>query len=328
MSSQEGESREIVAAKEGRLDRVLSQSLGTSRNQVAKLIEAGAVSVDGALVSKSSFRIKKGDRICYRLLEPPSRKSLPIPFDVEVLYEDEHLMVLNKPSGVVVHPAPSVKEPTLVDWLISRGVVLSTLAGEERHGIVHRLDKGTSGAIVIAKSNLVHQALSEALKRKEMGRYYLALIDHPLKEDQSIEAPIARNPVNRLKMAVVAGGREARTDFLKLLEGDDGSELIAARLHTGRTHQIRVHLAKIGRHILGDELYGYRGKQGEIPRVFLHAARLYLIHPVLKRRLEFTAPLPKDMKRYLKKHYTRSNIDETTLSHKLPSKFNRRFGAI
>jgi 23S rRNA pseudouridine1911/1915/1917 synthase len=323
--SQKQESGEIIVQEGGRLDKVLSAALGSSRNQVAKLIEAGAVSVGGTPVAKPSHRVEPGERIAYRILEAPRCESLPVEFDVEVLYEDEYLMVLNKPAGIVVHPAPSVREPTLVDWLVARGISLSTLAGEERHGIVHRLDKETSGALVIAKSNAVHQALSDELRSREMGRYYLALIDHPLKEDLSVEAPIARNPVNRLKMTVKEGGREARTDFVKLAEGEEGSELIAARLHTGRTHQIRVHLAKIGRHILGDELYGYRGTQGKIPRVFLHAARLYLTHPVSGERLEVSAPIPADMREYLHKHYTRSTIDETTLPDRLPDEFARRF---
>ncbi|ADV46114.1 RluA family pseudouridine synthase [Nitratifractor salsuginis] len=323
--SQGQKSGEIVVSEGGRLDKVLSAALGASRNQVARLIEAGAVSVEGIPAEKASRKVEPGERIAYRILEAPRRDSLPVEFDVEVLYEDEYLMILNKPAGVVVHPAPSVREPTLVHWLVQRGISLSTLAGEERHGIVHRLDKETSGALVIAKTNAVHQALSEELKSREMGRYYLALIDHPLKEDLTVDAPIARNPANRLKMAVVEGGREARTDFLKLAEGEEGSELIAARLHTGRTHQIRVHLAKIGRHILGDELYGYRGAQGKIPRVFLHAARLYLTHPATHRRLEVSAPIPEDMREYLRKHYTRSTIDETTLPDRLPELFARRF---
>lgn len=321
-----GEIHHVTASESGRLDRVLASAMDRSRSQVAKLIEAGAVEVEGSPVTRPSFKVEAGEEISYRILEAPKRESLPVEFEVEVLYEDEHLLVLNKPAGVVVHPAPSVREPTLVDWLISRGISLSTLAGEERHGIVHRLDKETSGALVIAKTNAVHQALSEELKSREMGRYYLALIDHPLREDVTVEAPIARNPANRLKMAVVEGGRNARTDFLKLDRGREGSELIAARLHTGRTHQIRVHLASLGRHILGDALYGYREqKQGRIPRVFLHAALLYMTHPVRKERLEIAAPLPEDMREYLHKHYTRSTIDETNLPNRLPDEFARRF---
>ena len=320
--------RELLSTLSGRLDKVLAEALGQSRNQVEKLIKAGAVEVEGESVCKPSHRVEEGQRIRYSFLEAPRREELPVDFDVEVLYEDEHLMVLNKPAGVVVHPAPSVREATLVDWLIARGVRLSTLSGEERHGIVHRLDKETSGAIVIAKSNDIHRVLSEELKRREMGRYYLALIDHPLREDVTVDQPIARHPKNRLKMAVLPGGRQARTDFLKLEQGSDGGELIAARLHSGRTHQIRVHLAHLGRHILGDETYGFKSKGAKIPRIFLHARLLYLTHPATGKRLEIAAPLFADMQRYLEKYYERSLTDETLQTHAFVDRFAELFGAL
>jgi 23S rRNA pseudouridine1911/1915/1917 synthase len=319
-----GATRQITLPVSGRLDKVLAEALGESRSQVAKLIEAGGVRVGGRPVSKAGSRVEEGTEVECRFPEAPRREEMPVEFEVPVLYEDEHLMVLDKPAGVVVHPAPSVREATLVDWLVKRGISLSTLSGEERHGIVHRLDKETSGAIVIAKSNAVHQVLSDELRSREMGRYYLALIDYPLKEECRVEKPIARHPKNRLKMGIVEGGRWARTDFIKLARGHDDSELIAARLHTGRTHQIRVHLESLGRHILGDRLYGYRGREGKIPRVFLHAATLYLTHPVTGERLEVTAPLPSDMREHLEKHFERSTIDENILSGRLGAEFDRR----
>ena len=319
---------EFELKESGRLDRVLSAALGESRNQVAKLIGEGVVLIDGKVVRKPGVRVQVGQRITYRFLEASKREEMPVDFDVEVLYEDEVILVLDKPAGVVVHPAPSVKEPTLVDWLVRRGISLSTLSGEERHGIVHRLDKETSGALVIAKENGVHRKLAEELQSRQMGRYYLALIDHPLREDRMVEAPIARNPKNRLKMAVVEGGRRARTDFLKLAQGSDGSELIAARLHTGRTHQIRVHLAHLGRHILGDELYGYRGKRKGVPRVFLHAALLYLKHPITGETMQFAAPIPGDMRAYLENHYEREIIDEHSTYERLPGHFGSVFGPV
>ena len=320
--------RELILQESGRLDRVLAAALQESRSQTARLIEAGMVSVEGRPVTKPSHKAEAGQRIAYRFLEAPKREELPVDFDVEVLYEDEAILVLNKPAGVVVHPAPSVREPTLVDWLVRRGVSLSTLSGEERHGIVHRLDKETTGALVVAKSNEVHRKLAEELQRREMGRYYLALIDYPLKEETTVEAPIARNPKNRLKMAVVPGGRAARTDFLKLAQGRDDTELIAARLHTGRTHQIRVHLAHLGRHIMGDELYGYRSRGGKIPRVYLHASLLYLTHPLTGRRLEIQAPLFEDMTNYLEKNFERSSIDDLPAFDHLPGRFRDRFGPV
>lgn len=324
--SERGVVESIVAPCSGRLDKVLSGALAQSRSQVAKLIEAGGVRVNGAAVGKPSHRVEEGERIEYRFLEAPRREEMPVEFDVPVLYEDEYLLILDKPAGVVVHPAPSVRGATLVDWLVKRGISLSTLSGEERHGIVHRLDKETSGALVIAKDNATHQALSDELKSREMGRYYLAIIDHPLREDIRVEKPIARHPKNRLKMAVVEGGRWARTDFIKLAEGCNGTELIAARLHTGRTHQIRVHLESLGRHILGDIPYGFKNREGKIPRVFLHAALLYLTHPHTGERLEVAAPVPEDMRSYLEKYFERSSVDEICLSGvDLGAEFARRF---
>ncbi|MCF6206510.1 MAG: RluA family pseudouridine synthase, partial [Sulfurovum sp.] len=232
-------------------------------------------------------------------------------------------MVINKPSGLVVHPAPSVKEATLVDWLVQRGVSLSTISGEERHGIVHRIDKETTGALVIAKSNEAHEKLSLQLQDKSMGRYYLALIDHPLKENVVVDKPIGRNPKNRLKMDIVPQGKEAKTAFVKLLETEHGTELITAKLFTGRTHQIRVHLNTLGRHILGDDLYGFKSKRDKIPRVYLHAYLLYLTHPITGEEMEFVAPLFDDMRTYMEKY-----LDIGALKKKLePSCLKAGFGA-
>ncbi|WP_456431971.1 RluA family pseudouridine synthase [Nitratifractor sp.] len=317
--------QEIVLEQAGRLDRLLAEALGQSRSQIARLIEAGEVAVEGETVCKPSFRLRGGERIRYRFREAPATERPPVDFDVEILYEDEAILVVNKPAGVVVHPAPSVREATLVDWLRSRGISLSTIAGEERHGIVHRLDKETSGALVIAKSNEAHRILSEDLKARRMGRYYLAIVDHPLKGDTIVERPIGRNPSNRLKMAVVPEGRAARTDFLKLAEGSGSVELIAARLHSGRTHQIRVHLAEIGRHILGDTLYGWRGK--EAVRVFLHARLLYLLHPLTREPLRFTAPIPADMEGFLKGRFG-SEAEVGDLEARFRERFDRPEGEI
>jgi 23S rRNA pseudouridine1911/1915/1917 synthase len=230
-------------------------------------------------------------------------------------------LVVNKPAGVVVHPAPSVKEPTLVDWLVQHGISLSTISGEERHGIVHRIDKETTGALVIAKNNAAHQALSEQLQSKQMGRYYLAIIDQPLKDNRVVEAPIARNPKNRLKMAVVDGGKAAKTHCVPLAAAPHGSALIAAKLFSGRTHQIRVHLGALGRHILGDALYGFKSKEGKIPRIYLHAYVLYLIHPIRREPLEIVAPLWEDMAGYLRQHFEEESLHETLQ----PESIRRRF---
>jgi len=311
----------VTIENAGRIDKQLSLQLGQSRNQIEKLIHEGLVSLNGKVIRKSSYKVISGDKVYYRFLEAVPKEKIPVDFDIPILYEDEDLLVVNKPSGLVVHPAPSVKEPTLVDWLVQYGVSLSTISGEERHGIVHRIDKETTGALVIAKNDQTHQALSLQLQEKRMGRYYLALIDHPLKEHRRVEKPISRNPHNRLKMAVVEGGRDAKTEFITIAHGKNGTALIGAKLYTGRTHQIRVHLESIGRHILGDALYGFKSKQGKIPRVYLHAYMLYLIHPRTHQRLEVLAPLYADMQSYLEKYYTKGEIDEKIQQHTLSAYF-------
>ena len=312
----------LVASKGGRIDKVLAQTLEVSRNQIEKLIKDGLVSVNGKTVTKPSFKVVEGDEVAYTFKEAEKREPVDVDFDVEVLYEDDHLMVVNKPSGLVVHPAPSVKEPTLVDWLVQRGISLSTISGEERHGIVHRIDKETTGALVIAKTNEAHEKLSAQLQDKSMGRYYLALIDHPLKEDIVVNKPIGRNPKNRLKMDVVAEGKPAKTAFMKLLETPHNTELIAAKLYTGRTHQIRVHLGTLGRHILGDDLYGFKSKRDKIPRVYLHAYLLYLIHPQTGERMEFVAPLFEDMRSYMDKYLDQRQLDEKINPDTLGDRFS------
>jgi len=310
------------ATASGRLDKLLASHLDISRNQIEKLIKDGLVSVNDETITKGSFKIKEGDNVSYIFKEAEKRVAPPIDFDVEILYEDEYLLVVNKPAGLVVHPAPSVKEPTLVDWLIHKGISLSTISGEERYGIVHRIDKETTGALVVAKDNKVHEALSSQLQDKSMGRYYLALIDHPLKENTIVDKPIGRNPKNRLKMDVVPDGRNAKTAFVKLLTSPHNVELIAAKLFTGRTHQIRVHLNTLGRHILGDDLYGFKSKRDKISRVNLHAYLLYLVHPVSGERMEFVAPLFDDMKMYISKNFDQGEVDEKIDPHTLGDLFN------
>jgi len=294
----------------GRLDKILATQLAVSRNQVEKLIKDGLVSVNEKTIAKTSYKVTEGDEITYTIKEAEKRVAPPIDFDVEILYEDDSLLVVNKPSGLVVHPAPSVKEPTLVDWLIHKGISLSTISGEERHGIVHRIDKETTGTLVIAKNNKTHEDLSRQLQDKSMGRYYLALIDCPLKDDTVVDKPIGRNPKNRLMMSVVPEGKTAKTAFVKLLTSPYNIELIAAKLFTGRTHQIRVHLNTLGRHILGDDLYGFKTKRDKISRVNLHAYLLYLVHPESGEKMEFIAPLFDDMKLYLSKNFDQSDVDE------------------
>ncbi len=294
----------------GRLDKILTDVLGESRNQVEQLIKEGLVQLNGQTILKRGKKLIVGDTIAYKFKEIVPKKAPVIDFDVEILYEDDVMLVVNKPSGLVVHPAPSVKEATLVDWLIHKGISLSTISGEERHGIVHRIDKDTTGALVIAKTNEAHQKLSEQLQDKSMGRYYLALIDYPLKDSCIVEKPIGRNPNNRLKMDVIPQGKEAKSAFFKLTESAKQVELIVVKLFTGRTHQIRVHLESLGRHILGDTLYGFKSKKDTIKRVYLHAYKLYMNHPTTGEKMEFMAPLFPDMQTYIDNEFKKGEVDE------------------
>ncbi|WP_200763876.1 RluA family pseudouridine synthase [Nitrosophilus alvini] len=320
-----GKTEKLTVRKQERLDKYLSAELKTTRNQIEALIKSGYVKVNGKTVKKGGIKLKVGETIEIEYPEVRKSEAKEPGFDVEIIYEDEDILVLNKPSGVTVHPAPSVKEPTLVDWLKKRGVSLSTISGEERHGIVHRIDKETSGVLVIAKNDSAHLSLSKQLQDKSMGRYYLAIIEPPLKEDTVVEKPIGRNPKNRIKMAVVPNGREAKTAFAKIaLSKDQKTELIGAKLFTGRTHQIRVHLNAIGRHILGDCLYGFKSRSDKIKRVFLHAYILYLRHPKTGTKMRFVAPLPDDMREFLKKRFDWESINEKIV----PEQFDTIFDSV
>ena len=292
----------FVADKSGRVDKFLSEKLNVSRNQIEQLIKHSLVKVNSKPVKKGGLRLQQNDTVEVELKKAePQKEQYSVDFDIPVLYEDEELLVINKPPGVVVHPAPSVKEATLVDWLKSKNYRLSTIAGEERFGIVHRIDKDTSGALVIAKNNKTHEFLSAQLKDKSMGRYYLMLLNEPLKDAVCVDKPIARNPKNRLKMAYVKEGRESKTLFVPVFEN-----LAAAKLFTGRTHQIRVHLSTLGRYILGDTLYGK--KEQKTPRVMLHAREIYFLHP-RGEKLSIIAPVFDDFKQNLPKGLENEKID-------------------
>jgi len=313
-----------IAKKEERLDIFLSHKLSQTRSQIAQLIKKGCVTVDQKATNKPGFKLKEAQKVVVVLPQVKESEALSVDFDVEILFEDEYILVLNKPSGVTVHSAPSVKEATLVDWLKQKGVRLSTISGEERHGIVHRLDKGTSGVMVVAKTNEAHSALAKQLEDKSMGRYYLAVITPPLKEQITVvECPIARNPSNRIKMACVAGGKEAKTAFAALAYSHDQKEqLIACKLFSGRTHQIRVHLEKINRHIVGDGLYGAKIGKTNAERILLHAYILYLKHPVSEKMMRFVAPFDQVMQEYLMKKFERKRVDETIYPESFDSWFD------
>lgn len=304
-----------------RLDIFLSKEHNQSRSAVSKLIKDGNVEINGNKTDKPSFKLSTGDTVHVHFPKPVITQPLEIDFDIEILYEDDDILVINKPADLVVHPAPSHQGPTLVDWLKKKNIRLSTISGEERHGIVHRIDKDTTGALVIAKNNEAHQKLSDALKDKSMGRYYLAIIDKPLKDSIIVEKPIGRNPNNRIKMGIRADGREAKSAFAKILpSSDEKTELIAAKLFTGRTHQIRVHLASIGRSILGDTVYG--NKQEANAPIYLHAYLLYLTHPKTEEKLLIKASLSARFDAFLKNHYDKEKIDEKLHEDSIINSFN------
>jgi len=290
--------QEYTATQAERLDTFLTAQIGQTRSQIAALIKRECVFVDGKKVARPGVKLKIGQHVKVEFPEAKEQKALDVDFDVEILYEDDDVLVINKPSGVTVHPAPSVKEATLVDWLKHKGIRLSTISGEERHGIVHRLDKGTSGTMVVAKNNEAHEFLSKQLQDKSMGRYYIAVVTPPLKEDVTIiESNIGRSSHNRLKMACgLEHGKYAKTMFKHLaLSGDEKTQLIACKLFTGRTHQIRVHLESMNRHILGDHIYGLSPKTEKAERILLHAYLIYFIHPTTQEKLFFKADFDKIM---------------------------------
>lgn len=285
-----------------RLDLLVSGRLDISRNKAATLIAGGHVLVDG-LRQKASFRAEPGMTIEVTVPPPPDRDVLAEAIPLSVAYEDEDVLVVDKPAGMVVHPAPGNWTGTLVNALKGRGGALADGGGAERAGIVHRLDKETSGLLLVAKTDRAHRGLGGALARREITRRYAALCWGHLSGDRiAVDKPIARDPNDRKRMAVVAGGREASTVFHRLARFD-AVDLLRAHLFTGRTHQIRVHLASIGHPVVGDDTYGGGGGRRLVSlppkRHFLHAAWLAFRHPATGAPIELRSPLPDELRRAL-----------------------------
>ncbi|WP_069633161.1 RluA family pseudouridine synthase [Campylobacter pinnipediorum] len=303
---------EFITKNEQRLDVCISNELQISRNQALNLIKDGLVKVNKKQTTKPSFKVYIDDNILVEFAKPKIKEDkFQADFDVPIIYEDDDLLVINKPPHIAVHGASSLKEASLVEWLNQNNFMLSNLNGDIRAGIVHRLDKGTSGALVVAKNNTAHTILSNQLLDKSMGRIYLALSDFALKQNCIIQRPIGRNNKNRLKKAIIQDGRDAKTAFLNLISSKNAN-LIAAKLFTGRTHQIRVHLESINRHILGDDLYGFKSEKDKISRVMLHAYMLYFIHPITKQRMEFKAPFYDDFEQIAFKNFSKELFYEKT----------------
>jgi len=285
----------IVSAEESgtRADVFLSAQFDVTRTAAARLLEEGAATVDGKTVAKN-YKLRAGETVSLEL--PPIKdvetKAEDIP--LTIVYEDEDIAVIDKPKGMVVHPAAGNEEGTLVNALLYHmGDRLSGIGGERRPGIVHRIDKDTSGLLVIAKNDFAHTVLSEGLKTHSIDREYMAVAIGGFKDDAgTVNKPIGRNPKDRKKMAIVADGREAITHYT-VAERFNGYTLLAVKLETGRTHQIRVHLSSIGHPLLGDTVYGGKSTlKMHLDGQTLHAYRLTLTHPRTGKTMTFESPLP------------------------------------
>ena len=299
---------QVVVPTTERLDRFLADQLSLSRTQSARLIATGCVLVNDA-PTRASRSLAQGDLVRVTLSrEEGPRLLAPHPVPLTVVFEDDALLVLDKPAGLVVHPAPGHWDDTLLNALVARGTSLSSLAGG-RPGIVHRLDKDTSGLLIVAKTDQAHSVLARALAGRRVERRYAALVWGHLPQPLDIDAPIARHRTDRKRMTVTAEGRAARTSAEQVARFDVG-DLVRVRLHTGRTHQVRVHLAHVGHPVVGDGVYGgggarrvsgtLRGRAAElerlVPRQALHAALLRFQHPTTHQLMEFHSEWPQDLR--------------------------------
>ena len=289
-----------------RLDRALADALPTlSRERLKSLIRAGALEADGKAVRDPATKVKGDEQFSLAVPDPEPAHNAPQDIPLDIVFEDEHLLVVDKPAGLVVHPAAGNREGTLVNALLHHCAGrLSGIGGVARPGIVHRIDKLTSGLLVVAKTDVAHEGLARQFSAHSIERRYLAMVDGvPKSAEGTVDAPLARSAHDRKKIAIVAGARGKRAvTHWKRLEVLRGAALVECRLETGRTHQVRVHMASIGHPLLGDPVYG-RGKsvhrqllnQLDFHRQALHAAGLGFTHPVTKTRLSFASALPSDM---------------------------------
>lgn len=286
-----------------RIDVFVAENTELTRSFVAKLIGDGLITVDGKIASKNT-KLKRGNCVSVTIPDPVSDKAEPENIPLDIVYEDEWLLVVNKPKGMVVHPAAGNESGTLVNALLFHcGDSLSGIGGVLRPGIVHRIDKDTSGLLIVAKNDEAHHFLAQQIKEHSFTREYEAVVYGNVKNDKgTINAPIGRHPVKRKEMAVVGvGGRDATTHF-KVLSRSNGFSYVRLKLETGRTHQIRVHMSYIGYPLAGDEVYGPRKCIKELGGQCLHARKIGFIHPKTKDYMEFTSELPNYFKTFLEEN--------------------------
>ncbi|MDP9751622.1 RluA family pseudouridine synthase [Thermoanaerobacter pentosaceus] len=281
-----------------RIDVFLAAELDYTRSYIKKLIVDELVFVNGKTV-KPSYKVKENDEVVVNIPEAEKIDVLPENIPLDILYEDDDIIVINKPQGMVVHPAPGNYSGTLVNALLYHCKNLSGINGILRPGIVHRLDKDTSGVMVVAKNDKAHISLSNQIKERSVFKKYVAIVEGVIKDEEGkIEAPIGRHPVDRKKMAVIEDGRYALTLY-KVLERFKENTLIEAVIKTGRTHQIRVHMAFIGHPVVGDPVYGFKKQKFKLKGQALHSRVLGFIHPTKGVYMEFEAPLPEYFKKLI-----------------------------
>lgn len=280
-----------------RLDKVISNQMGISRSLAAKLISAGNVIVNST-IKKPSYLVNDGDKISVDMPKAKSTEIIPQDIPIDVIYEDKQIIVINKPRNLVVHPSPGHNDMTLVNGLLFHCKDIEGIGGEHRPGIVHRIDKDTTGLLVIAKNDRAMQSLTEQIASRTAKRKYKALVEGVVKEDGYIEANIGRSHSDRKKQAVVKGGRFAKTIY-RVEKQYKNNTLLDVSLDTGRTHQIRVHMAHITHPVVGDSLYGHKKQKYNLEGQLLHAYSLTIMHPKTNKLMEFIAPLPEDFARIL-----------------------------